>query len=410
MLLIRAARAAIVLTVVLAACVTATAQGKPDTDGQRATGGDSEKTSQAKAASESRAGSGSLSFRLGYYDNDDNGDGNPFLDEALTVIEPIAMFSYNLTDRTNLWFTLSYDQVSSASIDRLSKFPNQSGASGDNYIGLDLGMRYAFTEDTRAGFFLSGSTEYDYRSIGGGGDVEFDLANDSATIKASLTAFFDQIDVIRFNGVENGSDDRTSISALVTWYQAIAPRWHSEVGLTVGLQSGFLETAYNAVVVEDPSLPPNPNLDNMARGMEITEELPDTRVRVALNGRIRHYFGGGNALELGGRLYGDDWGITSIAIEPRFYTWLVEDRLRLRLRYRFYTQTAADAYEDHFVLTAPSERTQDSDLADFNSHTFGARLFWDIGKNQTLDFGGEFVKRSDGLDQILGSIGWSIAF
>src|SRR5688500_18654786 len=79
------------------------------------------------AASAGEAGHGSIEARIGYYHNDDGG-GNPFLDETETVIEPIVILDYNVTDRLALTATLSYDLVSSASIDRLSRYPEQSGA------------------------------------------------------------------------------------------------------------------------------------------------------------------------------------------------------------------------------------------------------------------------------------------
>ena len=87
----------------------------------------------------SGGGSGFVGFRIGVYHNDDDVEGNPFLDEELTVIEPILIFDYNVTDDTAFWGKLSYDYVSSASIDRLSRFRRQSGASGDYYFGLDVG-------------------------------------------------------------------------------------------------------------------------------------------------------------------------------------------------------------------------------------------------------------------------------
>lgn len=400
--------AAVVVAVVVLGAVALGAQGKSPAPG--APPESTETGEPAKDAGAGKAGTGSLSFRLGYYDNGDSGDGNPFLDEALTVIEPVVMFTYNVTDRTGIWAKMSYDRVTSASIDRLSKFPMQSGASGDNYFGLDAGMRYAFTDDVRAGFFGSFSTEYDYRSIGLGGDIEIDLANKNATLKGSLNAFFDDIDIIRFNGAENeGSDNRTSFAGTLTWYQRMAPRWHGEFGLTLGHQSGFLETAYNAVVIENPALPPNPNLENMARGIEITEELPSSRSRGALFARVRHFFGTDSAVELGGRIYSDSWGITSFAIEPRYYTWIARDSLRMRLRYRYYTQSEADDYQDRF-FNVTNERTQDSDLADFDSHLGGIQFVWHASKNQTFDISFDYVKRSDGIDQMLGSIGWGIKF
>lgn len=350
------------------------------------------------------AGHGFVEFRLGYYENDDSGNGNPFLDESLTIIEPIVVFDYNYSDRLAVHGKFSYDHVSSASIDRLSNYPDQSGASGDNYFGFDLGMRYALRPDLRLGAFLSTSFEYDYQSFGLGGHLERDLADRNATIKWSLNAFLDAIDVIRFDGSEEGGDDRVSITTSLSWYQVLGPRTHGELGSTFTYQSGFLETPYNAVVVEDPGLPPNPNLENLARGIEIVEELPDDRVRAALFGKVRHSLTGRTAVELGSRLYADTWGIASVSMEPRWYQWWVRERLYTRLRYRFYVQTAADDYDDRFELVE-SKRTQDSDLSAFSSHTFGLQFVWVLSERVRLDLGGDLVKRSDGLDQVLGSIG-----
>ena len=92
-----------------------------------------------------------------------------------------------------------------------------------------------------------------------------------------------------------------------------------------------------------------------ARGTEITEELPESRTRTALFGRVRKSLGEGSAVELGGRFYSDDWGITSFTLEPRYYRTLSED-WDMRLRYRFYDQTAADDFAPSFT-TAPEFRT-----------------------------------------------------
>ncbi len=346
------------------------------------------------------AGHGSAAVQVGYYDNADSGDGNPFLDESLTVIEPVLMFTYNISDRTSIWSTVSYDIVSSASIDRLSNFEQQSGASGDTYLGFDLGVQYKLTDDVRAGGFVSYSTEYDYNSLGIGADLAVDLFQKNTTLKSSLNAYFDDVDVIRFDGSSEGNDQRTSFAATISWYQVLNSRLHGEVGATVGSQSGFLETPYNSVVIEDPTLPPNPLLDNNARGREITEELPDTRTRLALFGRLRGLVHPRYSLEIGGRVYSDSWGINSLTLEPRIYYWLKPDVTRLRLRYRYYTQTEADDFDDHFFEETP-ERTQDSDLGGFDSHTLGLGVLWFLSDRWSLEVSGDYVKRDDGLDQIL---------
>lgn len=76
------------------------------------------------------AGHGSWSARLGLFDMADDGDGNPFLDEDLTVIEPVFLYQYNVSEDTTYSAQISYDNVSSASIERLSKFDDQTGATG----------------------------------------------------------------------------------------------------------------------------------------------------------------------------------------------------------------------------------------------------------------------------------------
>ncbi|MAF66955.1 MAG: hypothetical protein CMJ84_15030 [Planctomycetes bacterium] len=364
---------------------------------------------QGTAEEEPEIGSRSLRVQLGTYVHDDSGDGNPFLDEDLVVIEPAVIFDHQLSESFGYSVDFSYDFISAASIDRLGSFPEQSGASRDNYIGADVAFRHRTSEETLFGWHVGLSHEYDYNSLRLGGDVTLDRSH-GQILNLGLNAYYDVVDIIRFDGSEDeGSDERLSGSATAKWYRPLSSKMHAELGLTLAHQSGFLETPYNAVVIEDPDLPPNPNLDNEARGFEITEELPDSRSRGVLFGRARRWIGPRTALELGGRLYVDDWGIESVTVEPRLYRTLVADELDLRLRYRFYTQSAADFFSESFIEEVPL-RTQDSDLADFDSHTFGTRLTWQRSATSSIDLDLNYTLRSDGLDHIYTLLGWSWNF
>jgi hypothetical protein len=360
-------------------------------------------------------GSSRLSTQLGFYHHDDDLAGNPFLDETLTVIEPIVMWDSNVSKDFGYSLTLSYDNVSSASIDRLHEFPEQSGASGDYYFGLDYASRHRLDEGEWVGWLLGASVEYDYTSFHFGANYSDESDDRNAVNSFSLTGYYDTIDIIRFNGEQSeGSDERLSVAGTYSLYQVLNPTWNSDLTATLSLQSGFLETAYNAVVLEDPSFPANPFLDNMAQGVEFTEELPDTRVRGAVQYTARHYLGPGQAVELGARVYGDDWGIYSVAVEPRYYVPLVPDRLSLRLRYRYYTQTEADDFQSHFLGTTendlPEFRTQDSELASFDSHGLGVRFdLTPLGRHKWyLDL--NYILRSDDLDGYFGAFGYSVDF
>ncbi len=364
----------------------------------------------AQDSGDPQPGDGSVKVHLGLFDMGDSGDGNPFLDEELTVIEGIVIYDYQLNERLGITTQLTYDFISSASIDRLSNFPDQSGASGDYYAGADFGFRYALSDREDVSWHLGGSFEYDYLSIGAGGSYSIEAPSKNSSWTYSLETFFDTIDIIRYDGTEEGDDSRTTVAGTISHYRILNPKTHAEVGLTLSHQSGFLETAYNAVVLEDPLLPQNPNLANNARGIEISEELPDTRTRGALFGKARRFLRPGRSVELGGRLYSDSWGVNSVTIEPRYYQSL-SDELLLRLRYRFYTQTAADDFDEEFLQAAgtPDERTQDSDLSDFDSSTFGARLDWNRG-GSSWSLALDYILRSDGLDQLLVGLGWSKSF
>ncbi len=130
------------------------------------------------------------------------------------------------------------------------------------------------------------------------------------------------------------------------------------------------------------------------------EELEDTLIRGAVFGRVRWSLSPRNSVELGGRIYTDSWGLTGVSLEPRWYHWLIDGRLRLRVRYRFYTQTAADAYSEHFYAE-PEFRTQDSDMGEFDALTVGGLLTLFSSENSEYDLGVDYVNRSDGINQIL---------
>lgn len=80
------------------------------------------------------------------------------------------------------------------------------------------------------------------------------------------------------------------------------------------------------------------------------------------------------------------------------------EALGLRLGYRYYIQTAADDYNDHFTEIT-SKRTQDSDLADFYSHGISGALFWRPYETLGFDLTADYTFREDGIDQLRLSFG-----
>ena len=354
-------------------------------------------------------GSTSWGVQLGFYDVSDDGGGNPFVDEDVTVLEPVVYYDYQASEDTGYWAMFSYDQVSSASIERVKRFGQQSGASGDFYLGLNVGMRHALDENRTANGHIGVSTEYDYNSIGLGGSLDIEAQDRNSTLSFGLDGYFDSLDMIRWDGSQDGTDQRVSIAGTIGYYRVLNPLWHGQFGLTVSSQSGFLGTPINSVVIEDDTLPPNDDLLGSPRGTEADEALPDTRLRSALYGRARRSLGPYKAFEIGGRLYDDDWGIQAYSVEPGWIQELVPERLLLRVRYRYYEQTAADAYHEHLSEDL-KERTQDPELAALDSHTLSTDLEWTRPGGVSWDLGLSYMQRSDNLDHIFGLIGWHWSF
>ncbi len=360
------------------------------------------------------AGTGSVEVQLGLYNRTDNpGDGNPFLDESLTVIEPIVVFDYNVSDTFAYSGLVVYDNVSSASIERLSEVPSglQSGATGDFYAGFDIGARWKTSDQTFIGARTGFSTEYDYQSIHLGGDYGWERSDKDAKLTFSLDAFLDTVEPIRFDGTTDPDEDRTSLAATASWFQILGPKTQGTFGLTISSQNGFLETPYNSVILDNGTGIPNTTLHNNATGDQFQEELPDSRLRTVAFSRVRHLLSPGNAVELGGRIYSDDWGIGAFELNPRWIKSFDDGRHILELRYRFYTQSEADFFQrEIYTGTLPDERTQDFGLGDFTSHTLGGSWQWNRTASTRWTFSLDYSMRDDDLQTYYGLMGYRWTF
>lgn len=347
------------------------------------------------------------SLRFSYYEQGDHdGEGNPFLDEDLQVLEPVLIVEQELSEETRARVKVAHDYVTSASIARLDNYEQQSGASGDYYFGLDFGLVTKVGPGWELGGTIHGAFERDYRSAGGTASLRWESPSQNTALQASITGYYDTVIRIRFDGTNDGSAPRGTLSLDLTAYQVLTPWLHGDLTYTVSRQDGFLETALNAVVV-DRSGRPNYNLTRAYPGQEFDESLPGLRVRHALAVRARAKVGP-VAPELRLRGYADTWGLLSWECEPRLYAWLVPELLRARVRYRYYRQLEVRYYERRLQVL-PYHSTQDPDLATLESHTLGGQVALYLG-DWRFDTALDYVWRSDGLDQLQVSVGLNVVF
>jgi hypothetical protein len=179
----------------------------------------------------------------------------------------------------------------------------------------------------------------------------------------------------------------------------ISPRTLATLNWDLTSQSGFLSTPYNSVV---------------AAGTEVAEVLPDTRFRNSIFGRVRHLLFDDLAVEPGLGIYVDDWGTTAFSGEMNLAWEVLPGDLIIRTTYRFHSQTEVDDFVPDTATAIPEFRTQDSDLADFTSHTFGVKFLLPhqkfIGDNHEVEIGFDYTMRSDNLDAFSTTLGYQWRF
>ena len=163
-----------------------------------------------------------------------------------------------------------------------------------------------------------------------------------------------------------------TLSLGVAWDQALTTLSWLTLGYDLSVMEGFTANAYRSAVFQviDTS---------RDKGGVAPEAHPDLRLRHALYGWFAHYVPATHtALRAGYRVYRDDWDITAHAPELRVYQEL-GPHFEVRLRYRYYTQSAASFWRKGGNISSDPYRTADPKMSPFLDHTFGGKLRLALG-------------------------------
>ena len=303
--------------------------------------------------------------------------GNYYRETSTRVLQPQISYSKDLPDeRLTLGVDYLMDVISSASI----------GAGA-----LQLGGDEIFTEmrheatlrvgsrigDWGLGSFFRYSNETDYNSRAFGLSVSRDLAQRTVTLSGSYSYANDRAFRIR------GFGDR------VAW-KSLVPRGDGSVvnGPTNLVESHYLSLGYTqvwtrwmlSVVTVEGTVTNGPQDNPYRRSTNQVEEVhPLLRRRFATTGAFKFAIPKARmVIEPRYRFYQDDWAVTAHAIDTRLHFRVVKP-LRLRLRYRYYTQD--DSFfvrQDGNYLVSDRYRTADPKMLAFRSHTPGVELTFQL--------------------------------
>ena len=262
--------------------------------------------------------------------------------------------------------------------------PVDSGFKDFRYA-LDVGYSTLLTDDTRASFGGTVSTERDYSSYAVNAGISQDLFQRKTTL--SLAGNF-EFDISRpyfgtptpftvMSAAQKGPNgSKTVASAVVGVTQVMDRYWLAQLNYSVGLTSGYQTDPYRVLSMVDGT--------TGAPSEYLYEARPRSRLRQSV------YFGnklaiGPTFVDLSARVYDDSWGIKSLTAE-------ISDRIPITSRFyvepdaRYYSQTAADFFRNYLIAgqTMPQFASSDSRLDKFSAITVGAKAGFNVTGDSEL--------------------------
>ncbi|WP_336517804.1 DUF3570 domain-containing protein [Pollutibacter soli] len=306
-----------------------------------------------------------------YYTQDGNnaavtgGIGSQALTDFSNSID-LKLSKYDRRNRKhNFSFETGIDHYTSASSDKIDPSTISSASYSDTRFYPSLGWRMENEKkgsSVGAGIYFS--TEFDYQSFGGNINYTRKSADRSGEFSAKLQAFIDQLRLIypielRKQGDE-GSAGRNTFSGTVSWSQIINRNFQVLAEGEFVYQSGYLGLPFNRVYFDDNSVH--------------VENLPDSRWKIPVGLRANYFLGDRLILRAWYRFYKDSWNISSNTFQIETSV-KITPFLSITPFYRFYQQTAADAFAPYKAHTSADKfYTSNYDLSAFNSQFFGAGL------------------------------------
>ncbi|MFK7748476.1 MAG: DUF3570 domain-containing protein [Kordia sp.] len=300
----------------------------------------------------------------------------------------------------------AYTSASSSNVDPFDAgspadpFVASSGASAGD-VWSSLTGSYSHSSDDRNDIWsakVSIAAEYDYFSVGFGGSYTKLFNEKNTEISVNANVFIDSWTAIypyelrpfseNGNGLSNGlftqntitgntnympsfsefdSEGRNSYAVGFGLSQILHKNVQGSLAIDLVQQQGLLSTPFQRVYFADVA---DSFIDNFQLADDV-EQLPDSRFKVAIGGRLNWYLNEYVTLRTFYRYYFDDWGINS-------HTASIEVPVKLSRKftiypsYRFYNQSAADYFAPANVNLSTAEfYTSDYDLSEYNANQFG---------------------------------------
>lgn len=352
-----------------------------------------------------------IDFLTSYYSQEGNnaavsgGLGTEDLQDATAAV--VISIPLNEDDVLTIDAGISaYTSASSSNVDPFDgsspadPFVASTGASKQD-VWSNLVLGYSHSSDSRNDIIsakISVAKEYDYFSLGFGGAYTKLFNEKNTEVTMNTNVYLDSWSAIypvelrpftaNGNGIANGlflnntitgntnynpiftpfkDEKRNSYAVGFGFSQILSKKLQGSLLVDFVRQEGLLSTPFQRVYFSDVA---DSFIDNFHLADAI-EQLPDSRFKIAVGGRLNYYINEVFVVRTYYRYYTDDWGIDShtASIEVPIK---ITDKFTVYPSYRFYNQTAADyfaPYNEH--LSTSVFYTSDYDLSKYTANQYG---------------------------------------
>ena len=282
---------------------------------------------------------------------------------GLEVTGPSVLVRKGFRDKVSAWANYYVDTITSASIDVVTTASEYNEERKEKSVGVDY-----LHGKTFMGLSYTNSEESDYSAHSVRFGISQDFFGDLSTLGISYAR---GSDTVRRNGDDVFEEDTDRQTYRIDFSQVITKNLILNFNYEGVTDEGFLNNPYRQVRFLDP---------NAARGYSYEAELyPRTRTSSAQALRAMYYLPYRAAIKVEARNYSDSWGINAQNGELAYTHPFGESGVILELKYRYYTQTAADFYSDLFPRSnAQNFLARDKELASFQTQTLGAGVSYEF--------------------------------
>jgi hypothetical protein len=283
---------------------------------------------------------------------------------GVKVDGPSILVRKNIGNSTSVYGNYYVDHVSSASIDVVTqgspyKEERKEKSVGVNYLRGDVMMTLGYTK----------SEESDYTANTANFKISQDMFGDLTTVSLGYIRGWD---TVRKNGQPDFSEPVTRNNYQLELSQILTKDTLMGVSFEFISDEGFLNNPYRSVRYLDDSNPIGYSFE--------PEIYPRTHTSSAVTVQARYYLPYRASLHGEFRFYDDSWGVTAHN-EQIDYTHPIGYGWTLELRYRIYSQTAADFYSDLFPRIASQNfLARDKELSSMTNHTTGAGISYEFAQ------------------------------